>query len=113
MKFVLSQTQVQEFFDTQLKKLRPELFDLSRDILVDESKVWGYQFYEDSTMRLFFTYKFEPQFSYDKKEELPKLVVTSKLANLLTGLFGEKSKVLIKNWFEKEYNYPINTVEFK
>ena len=116
MKYIITESQVETYFQSYLEKFRPELFNLSKDKLIrPDGTVYGYSFDQSETLYLFFEYFFKPEnesYEFDDKimDKYPVLRVTNKLRNELVGMFGEFNLHLVKHWFEKNYELPVKTI---
>lgn len=118
MKFLITESKLQNFFNNYLKKKHPHLGNL--DPLpfrkTDNDEIYGYEFVEPDGIWMYFQYFMEPydyDYLYDEKEleGFPKLAPTLKLMRELKGMFGDHSYDLLKNWFEETYKLPVKEVE--
>ncbi len=119
MKFLITESKLESFFNYYLKSNHPHLFNLIQDPLHkdDNRKIYGYQFLEpEDQIYLYFYYVMDDEhYDYTDEEKeskgYPILAPTTKLMSELKGMFGEKSYDLFKNWFEQTYKLPVNTVK--
>ena len=118
MKFLITESKLQNFFNKYLKKEHPHLGNLNPlpFTKTDNGEIYGYEFVEPDGIYMYFQYFMEDydyNHIYDEQEleGFPKLVPTPKLMRELNGMFGDQSYDLFKNWFEETYKLPVKEVE--
>jgi hypothetical protein len=118
MKFLITESKLQNLFNKYLRKEHPHLNNLNQVPLREEGEdeIYGYEFVDPDGILMYFQHFMEP-YNYDyfhdgqELEGFPKLVPTLKLMRELKGMFGDKSYDLFKNWFEETYKLPVKEVE--
>ena len=119
MKFILTESKLESFFNYYLKSNHPHLFNLFKDPLRKEDgrEIYGYEFVEpEEQIIMYFVYLMNHEYydyADDEKQSkgYPKLLPSLRVMTELKGMFGEKSYDLFKNWFEQTYKLPVNTVK--
>lgn len=119
MKIIISESKLQNVFNTYLKSEHPHLFNLVKVPLRSEEDdtIYGYEFLDpEDQIFMYFQYfinEYDYDYVYNEKEleGFPKLVVASKLMGEIKAMFGNASYDLFKDWFEKTYNIPVNDIE--
>jgi hypothetical protein len=111
MKILITESQMEDFFMTYLKKFKPELFNLSKyPTRRSDKTVYGYDFEIGDTLILVFEYLIEPEWERDLNDEFPKLRMTRKLKDEIQGMFGEEGIRLLVKWFEEYYQLPVKSI---
>jgi hypothetical protein len=118
MKFLITESKLQNIFNNYLKKEHPHLAYLNQAPFrkTDNDEIYGYEFVNPEGIWMYFQYFMEPydyDYLYDEQEleGFPKLVPILKLMRELKGMFGDQSYDLLKNWFEETYKLPVKEVE--
>jgi len=118
MKFLITESKLQNLFNKYLRKEHPHLDKLNQVPLREEGEdeIYGYEFVDPDGILMYFQHFMEPynyDYLYDEQEleGFPKLVPTLKLMRELKGMFGDQSYGLFKNWFEETYKLPVKEVE--
>lgn len=111
MKYLITESQMNTFFQDYLEKFRPDLFNLSvYPTRRKDKSVYGYEFELPNTLILIFEYLKEPEDNSESDESYPKLRITYKLGSEIEGMFGEKGIELLVKWFENHYKLPVKSI---
>lgn len=111
MKYLITESQMDSFFDDYIKRIKPELFNLSKFPMRRRDKsVYGYEFEIGDSLILVFEYFITPESKNEVCVSCPKLRISSrKLRDELEGMFGHQGLELLAKWFEKQYELPVKT----
>jgi len=112
MKYLITESQMVPILNDYLKKLRPELFELSKFPMRRNDKnktIYGYEFELHDTLVLVFEYFIEPESKNEVCVSCPKLRITRKLRNEIETMFGPKGLDLFAKWFENTYELPVKS----
>jgi hypothetical protein len=112
MKYLITESQMESFFNDYLKQFKSELFDLSVFPMRRNDKnktIYGYEFEIGDSLVLAFEYFIMPESKDEVCVSCPKLRMTRKLRNEIEGMFGPQGLDLFAKWFENTYNLPVKT----